>query len=324
MRVFVSSTVYDLVDVRTEIAELLRSMGIAPVLSDDKLSDFAVRQDANSIESCLINVDSSDEVIVILDQRYGPRLSEAGFGDVSATHLEYKRALERRIPTHVYVRDRLYADHAVWKKNGRADSLRLEWVKNPKDFALFGLIDEHVALNAESRTSNWITPFSTSVDLKAAIRRRLEKRILPERLLDAIHKNQFPVMDIEVEVSQGSTGLFGSLSFKVVVTNVGGAPAFNCCLYFVDDDETPERRHILASGSRMLRSFYYTLDKKRECPMQYLIAQYESPIGVSVKDTFEVGGRILGGGAPILISGGKLVDRKFKRVPPVTLELDDG
>jgi AraC-like DNA-binding protein len=62
MRVFVSSTVYDLLDIRSEIAELLRSLNIQPVLSDDKLSDFEPKFDANSIEACLVNVASSDEV----------------------------------------------------------------------------------------------------------------------------------------------------------------------------------------------------------------------------------------------------------------------
>ncbi len=39
MKVFVSSTVYDLLDIRAEIAELLRSLDISPVLSDDPISD---------------------------------------------------------------------------------------------------------------------------------------------------------------------------------------------------------------------------------------------------------------------------------------------
>src|SRR5262245_2723195 len=99
MKVFVSSTCFDLIDIRAEIAELLRSLGILPVMSDDKLSDFDTRHDANSIETCLINVASSDEVIVILDRRYGPRLGTT-FGDVSATHLEYRKAVETKRRVH--------------------------------------------------------------------------------------------------------------------------------------------------------------------------------------------------------------------------------
>ena len=55
-------------------------------------------------------------VVIVLSQRYGPSLAKAGFGDYSATHLEYLRALERRKPVYMYVRDRLEADYAIWKK----------------------------------------------------------------------------------------------------------------------------------------------------------------------------------------------------------------
>jgi len=71
MRVFISSSVYDLIDIRAELAEQLRAIGITPVLSDDKLSDFRVQHDVNSIETCLVNVDSCDEFLLILDQRMG-------------------------------------------------------------------------------------------------------------------------------------------------------------------------------------------------------------------------------------------------------------
>src|ERR1700678_3077653 len=96
MKVFIGSTVFDLLDIRGELADFLRSIDIVPILSDDKLSDFVVQHDTNSIETCLVNVDSADEIILVLDERYGPRLGAYGFDDVSATHLEYRRALKKR------------------------------------------------------------------------------------------------------------------------------------------------------------------------------------------------------------------------------------
>ncbi len=74
MKVFISSTCYDLIDVRCELDDFLKSLGLLPVLSDSYLSDFEVQYDKNSIETCLVNVRSADIVIVILDKRYGPRL----------------------------------------------------------------------------------------------------------------------------------------------------------------------------------------------------------------------------------------------------------
>lgn len=116
MRVFISSTVFDLIDVRAELGELCRSVGIIPVLSDDKLSDFRVQPDENSIQTCLTNVESCDEFVLILNRRYGPRLGKFGFDDISATDLEYRKAVDRKIPIHFYVRDRLDADYSIWKK----------------------------------------------------------------------------------------------------------------------------------------------------------------------------------------------------------------
>src|SRR4051812_7537858 len=117
MRVFISSTAYDLIDIRAELFEYFKSLGIIPILSDNSLSDFTIEHNINSIETCLANVDRADEVVVILDKRYGPSLKSAGYDDVSATHLEFRRAIERRKPIHFFVRDRLEADFSIWKKN---------------------------------------------------------------------------------------------------------------------------------------------------------------------------------------------------------------
>jgi hypothetical protein len=160
MKVFISSTVYDLIDIRAELAEQLRAIGITPVLSDDKLSDFHVQHDVSSIETCLVNVESCDEFLLILDQRYGPTLEKFGYEKVSATHLEYQRAIEKGVPVWVYVRDRLEADFAIWKRNGRTSTLDFSWVK---DIGLFELLDEHARPQVGSIASNWYSTFTSSI-----------------------------------------------------------------------------------------------------------------------------------------------------------------
>ena len=111
MKVFISSTCYDLLDLRAEVKEDLRDLGVAVLLSDQKDSEFLIPSsaDMNSIEACLVNVRQADVMIVILSQRYGPNLGSL-FGDVSATHAEYNEARKLNKPIHFYVRDRLDAD----------------------------------------------------------------------------------------------------------------------------------------------------------------------------------------------------------------------
>lgn len=53
-KVFVSSTIYDLIDARAEVEQLLRELRLIPVMSGSSTSGFQPVQDKHSIESCLV------------------------------------------------------------------------------------------------------------------------------------------------------------------------------------------------------------------------------------------------------------------------------
>jgi hypothetical protein len=325
MRVFVSSTVYDLIDVRAEISALLNLMGISPVLSDDKLSDFHVQQSANSIETCLVNVAASDEVIVILDKRYGPRLGDYGFENISATHLEYQHAVKEKNPIHMYVRDRLEADFGIWKRNKRKDSVELTWVKKP-DYGLFDVLDEHSRLSAKAKQSNWYRTFTSTVDLKASLRKYFDKRVLPERVIDAISRNAFPLFDLKVQATNSVVDFCQVLHVKARVTNVGGSPAFDVAFYWSEDMNSADkksRRNIIAPRAFVKMSFMYGVGEGALGIKKKLIVEYSSPLGVGVVDTFEVGSHIRPGPQPVMFSGGKLLTREFRQVPDLQLTIQD-
>jgi len=319
MRVFISSTVYDLIDVRAELASHLRSIGITPVLSDDKLSDFKVQPDVNSIETCLVNVASCDEMIVILDRRYGPSLDQCGYGDFSATHLEYQHAKNKNLPIHFYLRDRLDADYSIWKRNDRLDSVKLSWVSS-KDYGLFRLIDEHASLNADTKTSNWYSAFSNSIDLKEAITKHFEPRILPARLLEAIQNNGFPIFDIKLEVSPLGAPNNTTFKFSATLTNIGGTPAFNCNIAW-EKGAKKSRRMIISPGAFTLMTHLVPIQEMYKGTKRYIIVQYESPIGILVVDRFCIQGRFADQTA--YISNGALIERKYFRSNPTLLQIEE-
>lgn len=189
-KIFVSSTCYDLIDVRAELKVALKNSGLTPVMSDQPDTEFVVGGDTNSIETCLVNLRDCERCIVILSQRYGPSLKGAGFDDVSATHLEYNEAIKARIPVNVYARDRLMADFEHWKKNPKSKSL---WSKDSDH--LFPWMLKHWNLNTDAKP-NWLAPFTSSVDLcdrvltdlgtvasGAAIRMLAAKGSLPELIV---------------------------------------------------------------------------------------------------------------------------------------------
>jgi hypothetical protein len=319
VRVFISSTCYDLIDIRAHIGEMLRSIGVAPVMSDDQLSDFHVKHSASSIESCLVNVDSSDEVIVILDKRYGPRLGKYNFPDISATHLEYRRAVAERKPLHVFVRDRLEADHRVWSKNDRRNDLKLPWVQHEHDYGLFDIIEEHTALTAEMDKSNWYRTFSTSLDLLASVRHQYERRITPQRVTAAINTNSFPLLDIEQTVSRVEPFPV-QVSVGVTLRNVGGAPAFNLRVWWTDNPEILHERAILPS-SGVLKVYHVVDSGIPGRTIRTLDVQYSNPIGIRVEDCFELQS-LVGPGHEVVVAT-QLRSRRFLRSEGVMVEVQD-
>ncbi|MFN7843006.1 MAG: DUF4062 domain-containing protein [Pirellula sp.] len=221
MKVFVSSTIYELIDVRSVVYETLTSLGITAVLSENNLSGFEVLPDKDSIRVCLTNVEASDVFVCILDRRYGPSLQSSGFEDVSATELEYNRAVECKKDIHFFVRDRLESDFSHWKKNGRSEELKYAWCEDPK---LFKFLERHRKLNSELNRSNWITPFSHAVELSGMIRARFESQVSRKNILMAMHKNSFPMMSCSIIAKLGTKGI---AVYHTAIKNIGDASAFD-------------------------------------------------------------------------------------------------
>ncbi len=315
MKIFISSTVYDLLDLRSEVAEHLRAMGLTPLLSDDKLSSFQVVPDVNSIECCLINVAASDLFLLILDQRYGPSLGKAGYEDISATHLEYRHAQNNKIPTLVFVRDRLEADFTHWRRNKNLDP-KFSWVLDKKDYGLFNFLEEHKNLQKDSETSNWYHTFSNVVDLKSALTAKLKKRVLPQQLIAAIQRNEFPLLTVNHDSNQVGDGrTIISVRFK----NTGAAPAFSVVCFALIDGERKDYEvdPVLSPGCEVCVKFI--------CP-QFLSAHakvhvtYSTLLGVAVCDEFEA--EILHS-LPQLLTGARRIRRRFIYGEPIEFEIQD-
>lgn len=323
MRVFVSSTVYDLIDIRAEIAELLRSLGISPVLSDDKLSDFILKHDASSIEACLVNVESSDAVIIVLDKRYGPSLKSAGFDDLSATHLEYRHAVKLGKPIHFYVRDRLEADAALWKKNGRREDVSLSWI-DEKNVRLFEILEEHRQLTSDSTKSNWYSAFNNSVDLKKSIQQRFETAIRPQQLMEAIYENRFPLFNVSQKVEQDGPATRLQFMMTCLVENVTNASAFNfSCRWGDDSEEECLSLAIMSPRQHVTMAFGFGFRKGSSSYNRELILEYYSNLGIMVEDIFSIGMKLLNPVTSFVGTSALLKSRTFKPSTKPLFELNE-
>jgi hypothetical protein len=82
---------------------------------------------------------------------------------------------------------------------------------------------------------------------------------------------------------------------------------------------------MIVSPSQSIQStFLWELDHSYPAIERYLIAEYESPIGISVCDRFCITGRISNIAQGIgILSSGRLVDRKYRRSSGVSLFIED-
>jgi Domain of unknown function (DUF4062) len=229
--IFVSSTCYDLVDVRSEIENYLKEKEINYKMSDKLDSDFIVYSDTNSIQTCLLNIDSSDIVILILSQRYGPSLKNCGFDDFSATHLEYKRAILKGKHIILFLRDSLITEWEIFKNNNQ-DFTKLTWLK-PKDARLFEIIEEHKKLTSSNK-NNWFWKFSSSVCIKKRLDIELNKEIFNIKLEKLINSGNAPFLSIFVESSISSDNK--SIEIKFQTENLGIQPAIDPIILFYNID----------------------------------------------------------------------------------------
>lgn len=233
MKIFISSTCYDLIDLRAALAAELRDMGATPLLSDERTSEFEVSgaPDENSIQTCLNNVQTSDAVIFVLSQRYGPPLPKP-FASVSATHLEYLEAEKHKKRRYVYVRDRLSGDYDLWRAQGAPADFKGAWIKSPKDHGLFRLIEDHRQLvrNNEADRMNWFIPFTDVRDLTQDVRRRFAAETAWAAAEKLIETGQVPIVvladqSVQPEHSQSKVMTNSWVRFEFLLQNVGPVPA---------------------------------------------------------------------------------------------------
>ena len=273
-RVFVSSTCYDLIDLRAEVAEHIRQLGLDPVLSDMP-ETFAVGSPIDSIHTCLVHVDACDVFVCILSQRYGARLKQYGLENVSATHLEYRRA-QGRLPTQprilFYIRDQLLAAYDAWRGAGRPSSPSIGgWLHRTDDaLGLFELIEEHQNLVAAQNRSNWRDSFRDSLQL----RRLLTKQLATENaivLLEKMAENgRLPELAISCSPSNRN---------KIFVRNLGTVAA--CDVEIFDKGMSHARLRLAAIEPGFAQWIEFSMQGNL-----VLIVQWRDSVGRKVEETY--------------------------------------
>jgi hypothetical protein len=114
--IFVSSTFFDLAQVREDIRMTINSLGHEALLSE--YPQFPTLPTLDTIENCRQVVRSSDIFVLIIGGRRG---SLAPVSGKTITVLEYETAVQNGIDCFVFVQENVMSLLTVWKNNPAAD-----------------------------------------------------------------------------------------------------------------------------------------------------------------------------------------------------------
>ena len=156
--VFVSSTCYDLKQIREDMKEFIENnYGFAAILSE--FDSFPIDPCKGTFENCLDNVDQrADIFILIIGTRYG-YVTDQG---KSITNLEYLHAKAKGIPLFVFVNKQIYNTLSFWRSNKDADFSSI--VDNPKIFEFVAEIYDE--------SQQWIYTYESVNDIKITLKRQ--------------------------------------------------------------------------------------------------------------------------------------------------------
>ena len=159
-RVFVSSTCYDLEQVRADLRDFFLRLGLRPVLSE--YSSFPVNPDLEAVRNCLSAVrQQADIFVLICGDRYGS-VDQSGR---SITNLEYNEARAKGVPIYIFVKRKVLHTLPLWRTN--PDLNVTGFVDSPKLF-------EFVQMLADSG-HHWVYPFDLAEDITTTLREQLGK-----------------------------------------------------------------------------------------------------------------------------------------------------
>jgi len=156
--VFVSSTCFDLGQVRADLAEFIETLGLDPIISE--YASFPVNPNYDAIANCLETVKTrADIFVLIVGSRYGQTPREGK----SVTNLEYLEARAKGIPIYVFVNKSVLSFMEVWKKNPDGDYSGIV-----DSTSVFEFIED-LRGNAE----HWVFPFEKAREVTHTLKTQL-------------------------------------------------------------------------------------------------------------------------------------------------------
>lgn len=191
LRVFVSSTCYDLSLLRSQIRLFIQSLGYEPIMSDYEDVLYDPRKHTHA--SCISEVKNCDILILIVGGRFGGKASVEALqkidfekilsednkiekikeeGNLSVTQLEVLKAIENGMPVYTFIDKKVWNDHDVYEKNkesGFVDKITFPSIEK-QDTAKY--IFEFINFVRLRSQGNNIFTFEKSADIEEILKKQ--------------------------------------------------------------------------------------------------------------------------------------------------------
>ena len=138
-KVFVSSTCYDLKYIRENLKLFIESQGYDSVFSEN--GDIYYDPKIHTHDACINEVSSCQLLVLIIGGRSGGKFRDS---DKSITNMEYREAIEQKIPVFTLIEDAVYKEHYVYKENEKNIAVNAKEITYPNidDIKILEFIDE--------------------------------------------------------------------------------------------------------------------------------------------------------------------------------------
>jgi len=167
-KVFVSSTCFDLGEVREQLSRFIEGFGFEAVLSEH--GDVFYHPDLHTHDACIHEVSNCQLFILIIGGRYGGEFIRDK--SKSITNAEYVAARESNIPVFTYIRKNVLSDHYFYIENRKEDhASKMKYPNIDKQehaIDIFNFIDDV----RRSPTNNAFESFDTFPDMENHLRKQ--------------------------------------------------------------------------------------------------------------------------------------------------------
>lgn len=171
-RIFISSTFYDLRQVRSDLDTFIENLGYDPVRNEE--GDIPYGKDEALEEYCYKEIKAVDILVSIIGGRFG---SESKRNNSSISQIELKTALKENKQVYIFIEKNVLSEYETYLINKDNSSMKYRYVD---DVRIYHFIEEVKNLNA----NNNIKGFETASDISKYLKEQfagLFQRFLEEQ-----------------------------------------------------------------------------------------------------------------------------------------------